>query len=376
MWATASSPADRRVFGVTPSLRAEYFLFAAWVAFAAVNVVAMFALPGKETVPFHIVWISLSLVYGLQAWSLTRTYLVLAAVGVVTGAAMIGHVQNHVIGWEETTEVPLMSLVFLAMVWHVRRRSAANAQARALAESERRMRDAQRRFVRFASHELRTPLTVARGYAELIRDANLSAQVGEDVAVVLDELGRLERIASRLLTLAKVDEPSQLRPAPVDLDALLHRTIKRWRPTADRQWLIYSQAGTIVADAERLEAALDSLLENAVRYTEDGGRIELSAWRQNSHVEIAVRDDGLGIASDDLNFVFEGFHSGSVRGGTGMGLAIVAAVVHSHGGTVDAENLEGGGAQFTLRLPASSGANGRPAVVAPATYPKKTSASA
>jgi two-component system, OmpR family, sensor kinase len=360
----------------TPSSRADRWLFGAWVAFSAVNVVLMFVMPGAETVPFHFVWISLSLVYGLQPWSLTRTYLVLAAVGTVTGVALIQHVQNHVIGWEETTEVPLMSLVFLAMVWHVRRRSAANLEARALADSERRMRDAQRRFVRFASHELRTPLTVARGYTELIRAEHLHPQVGEDVAVVLDELDKLERIANRLLTLAMVEEHSQLRPAPVDLDALLHLTVKRWRPTANRRWLIDSRAGTIIADADRLEAALDSLLENAVRYTEDGGCIELSASRQDNHVLIAVRDDGLGIPTDDLNFIFEGFHSGAVRGGTGMGLAIVAAVAHSHGGTVAAENLDGGGAQFTLRLPAPAGPNGRAAPVAPASYPKKTSASA
>jgi two-component system OmpR family sensor kinase len=181
----------------------------------------MFVMPGKETVPFHFVWISLSLVYGLQPWSLSRTYLVLAAVGIVTGAALIRHVQHGVIGWEETTEVPLMSMVFLAMVWHVRRRAAANAKAQALAESERRMRDAQRRFVRIASHELRTPLTVACGYAELIRSEHQHPQVGEDVDVVLDELDKLQRIAERLLTLAKVEEPSQLRVEQVDLDTLL-----------------------------------------------------------------------------------------------------------------------------------------------------------
>jgi two-component system, OmpR family, sensor kinase len=376
MWATASSRADRRLLGGPASSRTDHLLFAAWVAFAAINVVAMFVLPGKETVPFHFVWISLSIVYGLQSWSLTRTYLVLVAVGAVTGVALIRHVQNHVIGWEETTEVPLMSLVFLAMVWHVRRRTAANAEARALAESERRMRDAQRRFVRFASHELRTPLTVARGYTELIRDEHLDPQVGEDTAVVLDELDKLERIAARLLTLAKVEEPSQLRLAPVDLDALLHRTIKRWRPTANRQWSIDSQAGMIVADADRLEAALDSLLENAVRYTEGGGRIELRARRDDGYVSIMVGDDGVGIPAEDLNFVFEGFHSGSLRGGTGMGLAIVAAVVHSHGGTVRAENREDGGALFTLRLPTRARANGRTAPAGPASYPKKTSASA
>ncbi len=249
------------------SSRVERWLFPGWVAFATANIALMFVMPGKETIPFHFVWISLSIVYGLQPWSLRRTYVVLAAVCLVTGAALLRHVQNDVIGWEETTEVPLMSMVFLAMVWHVRQRAAAIAEARALAESERRVRDAQRRFVRFASHDLRTPVTIARGYTELIGSQTALAQVREDVAIVMDELDKLERIASRLLTLAQINEQSSLRPASVDLDALLHRTIKRWHVSANRHWWIDTDAGFVIADAERLEAVLDSLLDNAVRYT-------------------------------------------------------------------------------------------------------------
>jgi len=335
----------------TPSSRVERWLYPGWVAFAVVNIALMFVMPGKETIPFHFVWISLSLVYGLQSWSLGRTYVVLTAVCIVTGVALIRHVQNGVIGWEETTEVPFMSRVFLAMVWHVRRRAAAIAEARALAESERRVRDAQRRFVRFASHDLRTPVTIARGYTELIGSQTALAQVREDVAIVMDELDKLERIASRLLTLAQINEQSSLRPASVDLDALLHRTIKRWHVSANRHWWIDTDAGFVVADAERLEAVLDSLLDNAVRYTEDGGSVGLYSRRDDGWVIVQVRDDGLGIPADDIGFVFEGFRSGSVRGGTGMGLAIVKAVVDGHGGTVSAENVPGGGALFTIRLP-------------------------
>ena len=103
----------------TASSRADRWLWWGWLLFAGVNTIAMFVFAGAETVPFHFVWISLSVVYGLQLWSAGRTYTVLALVGVLTGCALVLHVRNNVIGWEETTEVPLMTLVFLAMVTYI-----------------------------------------------------------------------------------------------------------------------------------------------------------------------------------------------------------------------------------------------------------------
>jgi two-component system, OmpR family, sensor kinase len=255
---------------VTASSRADRGLWWGWLVFAGANTVAMFVFAGAETVPFHFVWISLSVVYGLQLWSSRRTYTVLAVVGVLTGSALVLHVHNEVIGWEETTEVPLMTLVFLAMVWHVRRRTKAEQRARQLAESEREMREALRRFVRFASHELRTPMTVAGGYAELIRDNATDDQTREDAIVVLEELETLNGIAGRLLTLARSEQRDLLREQDVDVDSLLQRAVKRWRPAADRVWSIDTHTGVITADQERLEAALDCLLDNALRYTEEG----------------------------------------------------------------------------------------------------------
>lgn len=340
MSATASSQADR-------------WLYPAWVLFAVVNVVLMFEVPGKETIPFHFVWISLALVYGLQAWSTARTCIVLLAVCVTTGAALLVHVHNGVIGWEETTEVPLMTLVFLAMVWHVRRRAVAVHEARQLAQSEHRIRETQRHFIRFASHELRTPLTVARGYTELLREDAVRPQTREDAEIVLDELLKLEQISTRLLTLATIDERSSLQPRVVDLDALLTQTTKRWLPTADRRWSIESSAGEVTADPDRLVTALDCLLDNAMRYTTDRGGIAVSARRAGgSSVMVQVSDDGDGIPPDDIGFVFDGFHRGP-KGGTGMGLAIVKAVAEAHGGTVTVESRLGHGATFTLCLPVS-----------------------
>ena len=328
------------------------WLFPGWVIFAAANTALMFVLPGQETIPFHFVYISMALVYGFQPWLLRRTYAILGLVAVTTGTALVWHVKNNVIGWEETAEIPLMAVLFLVMVWHVRRRVAATRQARRHADSEHEMREMLKRFVRFASHELRTPMTVGRGFAELIRDAQPDSQTAEDAIIVLEELDKLERIATRLLTLARMDERSTLQPSVVPLGAQLERTVTRWQAAADRDWRLSPTSVIVVADRQRIETALDSLVENAVRYTEKGGRIELLAYPDEESVVIEVRDNGPGIPDEELAYVFESFYSGSSRGGTGMGLAIVKAIVEAHGGTVSAENLLGGGASFRLRLPA------------------------
>ena len=328
------------------------WLFAGWVIFAAANTAMMFVVPGQETIPFHFVYISMALVYGFQPWPLRRTYAALGLVAVTTGAALVWHVKNNFIAWEETAEIPLMALLFLVMVWHVRRRVAAIREARRYADSEHEMREMQKRFVRFASHELRTPVTVGRGFAELIRDAQPDSQAAQDAVVVLEEFDNLERIAARLLTLARMDERSTVKPSVVPLRAQLERTVTRWRAAANRDWRLSPTSAVVLADRQRIETALDSLVENAVRYTEEGGRIELAAYPDGQSVVIEVRDDGPGIPDEELAYVFESFRSGSSRGGTGMGLAIVKAIVEAHGGAVSAENLPGGGASFRLRLPA------------------------
>jgi len=321
------------------------------VIFAAANTVAMFALPGQETIPFHFIYISMALIYGLQPWPLPKTYAILGLVAATTGVALAWHVKNNVIGWEETAEIPLMALLFLVMVWHVRRRVAATREARRYADSEHEMREKQKRFVRFASHELRTPVTVGRGFAELIRDAQPGSQAAQDAIVVLEEFDNLERIAARLLTLARMDEHWTVKPSVVPLSAQLERTVTRWRAAANRDWRLRPTSAVVVADRQRLETALDSLVENAIRYTEEGGWIELAAYPDGESVVIEVRDNGSGIPDEELAYIFESFRSGSSRGGTGIGLAIVKTIVEAHGGAVSADNLPGGGTSFRLRLP-------------------------
>jgi two-component system, OmpR family, sensor kinase len=346
MWATASAR--------------ERLLLPGWAAFAGSNAALMYVVPGAETIPFHFVWVSTALVYGLRPWSLRLMWATCALVTLVTGVPLVLDARSGVTGWQETTEIPLMALLFLVMVWHVRRRMAATDRACRLAESERLGRERQRRFVRFASHELRTPITVARGFTELLRQGRPELDADEDIAVVLDELTKLEGIAARLLALAQSDEVSATSE-DIDVSRLLERTARRWQAAAPRRrWQVESARVQVHADPTRLEAALDSIVENAVRHTCDNGTIVLRATRSKAEVVLQVEDDGLGIEHAELPLVFEGFHSAGPHAGTGLGLAIVKAVAEAHGGRVLAANGRSGGAVISMVLPATTSV---PAVV-------------
>jgi len=338
---------------VTASAR-ERWLIPIWIVFAGVNTVLMYLLPGAETIPFHFVWVSTAVVYGLRPWSLRNMWLTCLLVTVATGGALVIHARSGATEWPETSEIPLMALLFLVMVWHVRRRMAATAEARRLAESERQARERQRRFVRFASHELRTPITVARGFTELLGTQQHDPSAAEDVAVVLDELDKLEGIAARMLALAQSGEDS-IHLEQVDLAALLEHIARRWRAGApDRRWSVECPALTVVADPSRLEVAIDSAVENAVRHTEENGSIVLRGLTAGDEVLLEVADDGVGIAAGQLSLVFEQFHSAGPHAGTGLGLAIVRAVAEAHRGRVSAANGPDGGAVISLALPADA----------------------
>src|SRR5258706_6063846 len=280
---TALSPANR-------------WLFLGWVIFATANTGLMFAVPGKETIPFHFVYISMAVVYGFQPWLRRKTYAVLGFCALTTGTALVWHVNNSVIGWEETAEIPLIAVLFLVMVWHVRRRVAATREARRYADSEHEMREMQKRFVRFASHELRTPVTVGRGFAELIRDAQPDSQAAQDAIVVLEEFDKLERIAARLLTFARMDERSTVEPSVVPLSAQLERTVTRWRAAANRDWRLSPTSAVPVDDHQSIAAALDTLVAHVRLHTAKSRPIEHAASSDEESVVHVARWHESGIA--------------------------------------------------------------------------------
>src|SRR5438105_1136291 len=310
--------------------------------------------PSWETIPFHFIWVSLTLLYGFRVWPLSPTLAVLGAVCFVTGDFILEDIHSGAQVAGELSEVPLMSAMFLAMVWHARRRQAATRHAEALAESRASLLARQESFLHDVSHELRTPVTIARGHLELLEAAG-----GEppELAVALDELGRIDRIIDRLLLLAKAERPDFLAASEVDVERFVEDVFVRWSDVTPRVWRLGPVANGIVwADEEALRAALDALLENAVKYTGPDEPIELRAVARGDAVEIEVADGGCGIPEGAIGRIFDRFaRADDARtrelGGAGLGLAIVDAIARAHGGHCSAQAARPRGTVFALRLP-------------------------
>lgn len=322
----------------------------AWAVFALANLVAMFAMEDWQTVPFHVIWVSLTILYGFRRWRPVTTAAVLAVVSVGTGAALAHAARVNGEQLDELTEVPLMAMMFLAMVWHARRRQVAvDALARA---SER-----ERQFARDASHELRTPITIARGHAELVRPRVTGLPEEADVDVIVDELDRLASIAGRLLSLAAAEGGHGLRRREVDVADLVTHAHARWTAAAHRAWRCDAEApGYLLADSEQLEGALDALVDNAVKATGPGDAIVLRCGAAAGRVRIEVTDSGRGIAPADLETVFERFarvvpDDAPPVEGSGLGLAIVRGIAEAHGGCATATSTPGAGSVFVIELP-------------------------
>jgi signal transduction histidine kinase len=335
-----------------------------WVAFSAANVVAMVRWESWETIPFHFIWVSLTLVYGFRIWRGGPMLATLTAVGAVTAALITLDIHHGTQEWGELFEVPLMSAMFLAMVWHARRRQQAMRSVEHLAEERASLLERQERFLHDASHELRTPVTIARGHLEVLQRLGKEAP---EVDVALDELQRIEHIVERLLLLAKADQPDFLVTEEIDVEQFLEDVFVRWSEVAPRGWRLgHLASGSLRADPEALRNALDALLENAVKYTDPSDSIELRARAHGRELAIEVVDEGHAIPSEALTRIFERFARTDAartraQGGVGLGLAIVDAIAKAHGGRCTVRTSEAG-STFALQLPGFRSA--RPALSA------------
>jgi len=336
----------------------------AWIVFAFANLAAIEfmihqgGMRGWQTVPFHFIYVSFTILYGFRAWRTGRTI-----AGIVFVTASTGLVTMHAIsaGQEEVpelTEVPLMTLMFMAMVYHVIRRQQATAIAEQLAVDRQRLLDREHAFLSDASHELLTPLTIARGHLELLDPEDLPADGGAETRdVVLAELGRMERIVDRLLLVERALSPEFLRLAPTPAAAFVTAIFRRWPATADRRWVLEAVApGSVPVDVDQLTLALDLMLENAVAHTVAGDTIAFGSRSVDGHLVVRIRDTGKGIDPDVLPHIFERFFRGDRgrsrrTGGAGLGLSVSRAVVRAHGGEIRVTSALGAGAVFEVSLP-------------------------
>jgi two-component system OmpR family sensor kinase len=221
--------------------------------------------------------------------------------------------------------------------------------------------DAQRRFTADASHELRSPLSRLRAELEVaLRRPRTAAEYEAALRSSLEEVERLARMTEDLLTLARLDAGDGRDRAEADVASVVQESVARLDPQARDRTLTLVQD---VAESLRvrvgpglLALVVTNLLENAVKFSGAGGEIAVTARREDGHAVLAVTDAGPGLAPEELPRVFERFYRGRAAGapdaaGVGLGLAIVRAVVESHGGRITVDSAPGLGATFTVRLP-------------------------
>jgi len=225
-------------------------------------------------------------------------------------------------------------------------------------------RDTLRRFIADASHELRTPITALRNFNELLQGAAAGDPDArqEFLAESETQLGRLAWITDNLLDLSRIEAGLvSLDLAEHDARDLVAATASAFRArAADRGLTLATEVPAtplqLHGDRHRIELALSNLLDNALKFTQPGGRVEIGAQRVGQKARLWVADDGQGISPEDLPHVFERFYRGRAQDaeavkGSGLGLAIVRSIAEAHGGHVWAESELGYGSRITLELP-------------------------
>jgi two-component system, OmpR family, sensor kinase len=219
----------------------------------------------------------------------------------------------------------------------------------------------QRRFAADASHELRTPLTSISGHARMIDRWALDGdkeRARRSVATIRREAGKMRGLIESLLTLTRGDESVPIEVGRYDLGAVGKEASETARAAADGrvpvEFVPIEHEVTATFDRGRVLQVASILLDNAVKYTPDGGSVTVRVVEEDGSVALAVSDTGIGISEEQLPLIFERFHRADPsrsEGGAGLGLSIARQIAEAHGGQIRAESTPGTGSTFTLFLP-------------------------
>ncbi len=218
-----------------------------------------------------------------------------------------------------------------------------------------------RRFVADASHELRTPVAILKTHAQAtLADGSIPAETAGYIRDQIQQIDRLEALIADLLLVSRLDA-SSIDRARVDLSDVVIETVEQMKPLIDRQSLAVSvlvpEPVTVIGDRRQLQRLVTNLMDNAVKHTPAGGRIEVGLTRASGRVRLGVADTGPGIAPTSLPHIFEPFFRGDESrsresGGAGLGLAIARRISLLHDGRISVDSAPGRGSTFLVELPA------------------------
>jgi len=225
------------------------------------------------------------------------------------------------------------------------------------------MLDHERRFVALAAHELRTPVTAISIQAENVDHSQLPKDAGNRVVALKAGVRRTVRLLEQLLALSKYDYGRADNPRSVKLDGIVRSVIADFMALASARSIDLGcsriEVAFVKGDSTALTVMVRNLVDNAIRYSPEGGHVNLSVIREGGHVFLLIEDTGPGIAASDLDIIFEPFNRGSLAkgDGTGLGLSIVRRIVDNHGGSINLQNTtspEATGLRVTVLLPAAA----------------------
>jgi heavy metal sensor kinase len=221
------------------------------------------------------------------------------------------------------------------------------------------------RFSADASHELRTPLTVLQGELESMaqNSSNLPPETRDTIGSALEETQRLTKIVENLLAISRLEAgEARGQLERLDLAELTRSTADQMRLLAEEKHIELNCNGVVPVDVDadpaRLKQVVVNLLDNAIKYTPEGGSVSISVIKQDSRAVLEIADSGIGISSDDLPHIFDRFYRADKArsrqmGGTGLGLSIVRSICLAHNGQVRVTSTEGHGSVFRVELPLS-----------------------
>lgn len=299
-----------------------------------------------------------------------------------TGEPVVGKVERETYpgradSWVSTTKVPLrdsggriigtfgISRDVTAQITAERALARQADQLRVRGDRLAELDQLKDEFIGLVSHELRTPLTSIIGYVELLREENRAGtDIGHFIEVIKRNAERLQRLVADLLFVSGIEAgrvAMEFRGA--DLAQIAAGTVADLRPAARRKHIDLSLSAEVIprfpVDAARIAQVLGNVISNAVKFTPDGGKVEVSVTADDHQAVITVADTGSGISAEDQKWVFDRFFRTTIAiqqaiPGTGLGLTIAKAIVEAHGGTITVHGNAAGGATFRIRLPVRS----------------------